>query len=214
MLGDEGHCPCRENRRWRCLEINSQRSATTSSSVHGDATCNSRIIRGASHKPQVARESRGNRAGVALPRVPPPGKICPFGWSRADETIAGHSGRCALGGGDQRGGFLSRICVRGYSAAHRLLGDQCGHRAGTSRAGQKIYAGYALARPDLVRQVVDFARTAGVKAAYQKVQSRLDMLARCARIRSLAIEEAIGSGESISLHSAHAPAIPSTADEL
>jgi NADPH:quinone reductase-like Zn-dependent oxidoreductase len=34
-----------------------------------------------------------------------------------------------------------------------------------------------MAQPDLVRQVVDFARTAGVKAAYQKVQSRLDNLA-------------------------------------
>ena len=35
----------------------------------------------------------------------------------------------------------------------------------------------ARARPDLVRQVLDFARTSGVKAAYQRVQSRLDMLA-------------------------------------
>jgi NADPH:quinone reductase-like Zn-dependent oxidoreductase len=42
---------------------------------------------------------------------------------------------------------------------------------------EKSLLGKALARPDLVRQVVDFARTAGVKAAYQKVQSRLDMLA-------------------------------------
>ena len=41
----------------------------------------------------------------------------------------------------------------------------------------KSFLGKALARPDLVRQVIDFARTAGVKAAYQKVQSRLDMLA-------------------------------------
>ena len=42
---------------------------------------------------------------------------------------------------------------------------------------KKSLLGKALARPDLVGQVVDFARTAGVKAAYQKVQSRLDALA-------------------------------------
>lgn len=42
---------------------------------------------------------------------------------------------------------------------------------------EKSLLGKALARPDLVRQVVGFARIAGVKAAYQKVQSRLDTLA-------------------------------------
>jgi hypothetical protein len=34
-----------------------------------------------------------------------------------------------------------------------------------------------MARPDLVHQVFDFTRTAGVRAAYQRVQSRLDSLA-------------------------------------
>jgi NADPH:quinone reductase-like Zn-dependent oxidoreductase len=39
---------------------------------------------------------------------------------------------------------------------------------------EKPLLGKAVARPDLVRQVFDFARTAGVRAAYQRVQSRLD----------------------------------------
>jgi predicted dehydrogenase/threonine dehydrogenase-like Zn-dependent dehydrogenase len=52
--------------------------------------------------------------------------------------------------------------------------------SGTERvkleAGEKSLMGKAMARPDLVRQVVDFARNEGIKAAYQRVQSRLDSL--------------------------------------
>src|SRR6267154_1894958 len=52
--------------------------------------------------------------------------------------------------------------------------------AGTERvkleAGEKSLMGKAMARPDLVRQVMDFARNEGIKAAYQRVQSRLDSL--------------------------------------
>jgi polar amino acid transport system substrate-binding protein len=52
--------------------------------------------------------------------------------------------------------------------------------AGTERAhietSEKSLLGKALARPDMVRQVLDFARTNGVKAAYNKVQSRLGTL--------------------------------------
>lgn len=52
--------------------------------------------------------------------------------------------------------------------------------AGTERAklaqGEKSLIGKARARPDLVRQVIDFARKEGIKAAYQRVQSRLDSL--------------------------------------
>jgi len=52
--------------------------------------------------------------------------------------------------------------------------------SGTERAklesGEKSLVGKAMSRPDLVRQVVDFARNEGVKAAYQRVQSRLDSL--------------------------------------
>src|SRR2546422_1316963 len=52
--------------------------------------------------------------------------------------------------------------------------------AGTERAkleaGQKSLMGKALQRPDLVQQVIDYARANGVWAAYHKVQSRLDNL--------------------------------------
>jgi predicted dehydrogenase/threonine dehydrogenase-like Zn-dependent dehydrogenase len=52
--------------------------------------------------------------------------------------------------------------------------------SGTERAkleaGEKSLVGKAISRPDLVRQVVDFARNEGIKAAYQRVQSRLDSL--------------------------------------
>jgi predicted dehydrogenase/threonine dehydrogenase-like Zn-dependent dehydrogenase len=52
--------------------------------------------------------------------------------------------------------------------------------SGTERvkleAGEKSLMGKAMARPDLVRQVMDFARNEGIKAAYQRVQSRLDSL--------------------------------------
>ena len=52
--------------------------------------------------------------------------------------------------------------------------------SGTERvkleAGEKSLVGKAMARPDLVRQVMDFARNEGIKAAYQRVQSRLDAL--------------------------------------
>src|SRR5450432_791359 len=66
------------------------------------------------------------------------------------------------------GGILVRTAFSAISA-----GTELAHREQV----EKSLLGKALARPDLVRQVVDFARTAGVKAAYQKVQSRLDMLA-------------------------------------
>lgn len=66
------------------------------------------------------------------------------------------------------GGILVRTAFSAISA-----GTELAHREQVERS----LLGKALARPDLVRQVVDFARTAGVKAAYQKVQSRLDTLA-------------------------------------
>jgi predicted dehydrogenase/threonine dehydrogenase-like Zn-dependent dehydrogenase len=66
------------------------------------------------------------------------------------------------------GGILVRTAFSAISA-----GTELAHREQV----EKSLLGKALARPDLVRQVVDFARTAGVKAAYQKVQSRLDTLA-------------------------------------
>jgi NADPH:quinone reductase-like Zn-dependent oxidoreductase len=66
------------------------------------------------------------------------------------------------------GGILVRTAFSAISA-----GTELAHRGQV----EKSLLAKALARPDLVRQVVDFARTAGIKAAYQRVQSRLDMLA-------------------------------------
>jgi predicted dehydrogenase/threonine dehydrogenase-like Zn-dependent dehydrogenase len=66
------------------------------------------------------------------------------------------------------GGILVRTAFSAISA-----GTELAHREQV----EKSLLGKALARPDLVRQVFDFARTAGVKAAYQRVQSRLDSLA-------------------------------------
>src|SRR5216684_5818301 len=65
------------------------------------------------------------------------------------------------------GGILVRTAFSAISTgterAHRELAD-------------KSLLGKALARPDLVRQVLDCVRTEGIKAAYQRVQSRLDAL--------------------------------------
>lgn len=52
--------------------------------------------------------------------------------------------------------------------------------AGTERAkietGEKSLIGKARARPDLVKQVLDYARANGVRAAYDKVKARLETL--------------------------------------
>src|ERR1700733_1349393 len=67
----------------------------------------------------------------------------------------------------QYGGILIRTAFSAISA-------------GTERAAQaeasKSLLSRAKARPDLVKQVVDFARKEGVVAAYQKVNSRLESL--------------------------------------
>src|SRR5216684_6396599 len=67
----------------------------------------------------------------------------------------------------RRGGVLVRTSFSAISA-------------GTERAkmqqSEKSLLGKAMARPDLVKQVIDFARTNGVKAAYDKVQTRLSTL--------------------------------------
>jgi hypothetical protein len=52
--------------------------------------------------------------------------------------------------------------------------------AGTERAvleeAEKSLLGKALGRPDLVKQMLRYARIDGIKAAYRQVQSRLDPL--------------------------------------
>jgi predicted dehydrogenase/threonine dehydrogenase-like Zn-dependent dehydrogenase len=67
----------------------------------------------------------------------------------------------------QSGGILVRTAFSALSA-----GTERAHR----EQAEKSLLGKAMARPDLVRQVVDFARTEGVVAAYQRVQTRLNTL--------------------------------------
>jgi predicted dehydrogenase/threonine dehydrogenase-like Zn-dependent dehydrogenase len=63
------------------------------------------------------------------------------------------------------GGILVRTAFSAISA---------GTEINTIETGKKSLLGKAHARPDLVKQVVDFAKTNGIRAAYQKVQTRLD----------------------------------------
>jgi predicted dehydrogenase/threonine dehydrogenase-like Zn-dependent dehydrogenase len=66
------------------------------------------------------------------------------------------------------GGVLVRTAFSAISS-----GTECAK----VEAAEKNLLGKALARPDLVKQVVDFARSNGIRAAYNKVKSRLDTLA-------------------------------------
>jgi predicted dehydrogenase/threonine dehydrogenase-like Zn-dependent dehydrogenase len=63
------------------------------------------------------------------------------------------------------GGLLVRTAFSAISA---------GTEINTIETGKKSLLGKAHARPDLVKQVVDFAKTNGIRAAYQKVRTRLD----------------------------------------
>lgn len=65
------------------------------------------------------------------------------------------------------GGILVRTAFSAISA-----GTERAHREQV----QKSIIGKALARPDMVRQVVDFARKEGLAAAYHRVQNRLNSL--------------------------------------
>jgi predicted dehydrogenase/threonine dehydrogenase-like Zn-dependent dehydrogenase len=67
----------------------------------------------------------------------------------------------------QRGGILVRTAFSAISA---------GTEKATVEAGKKSLLGKALARPDLVKQVMEYARSNGLRAAHQKVQARLDTL--------------------------------------
>jgi NADPH:quinone reductase-like Zn-dependent oxidoreductase len=65
------------------------------------------------------------------------------------------------------GGILVRTAFSAISA---------GTEKATVEAGRKSILGKAMARPDLVKQVLEYARSNGVKAAHQKVQARLETL--------------------------------------
>ncbi len=67
----------------------------------------------------------------------------------------------------RRGGVLVRTAFSAISS-------------GTERAkvesSEKSLVGKAMARPDLVKQVTDYARVQGIRAAYEKVKKKLDTL--------------------------------------
>jgi predicted dehydrogenase len=65
------------------------------------------------------------------------------------------------------GGILVRTAFSAIST-----GTERSHREQVD----KSLVGKAMARPDLVKQVIDFARKEGIQAAYQRVKSRLDTL--------------------------------------
>src|SRR5580700_936495 len=67
----------------------------------------------------------------------------------------------------QPGGILIRTAFSAISAGTERVKVE---------AGKKSLLGKAMARPDLVKQVIDYAKGNGVRAAYQKVQARLDTL--------------------------------------
>ncbi len=67
----------------------------------------------------------------------------------------------------QPGGILVRTAFSAISAGTEKVKVE---------AGKKSLLAKAMSRPDLVRQVVDYAKGNGLRAAYQKVQARLDTL--------------------------------------
>jgi threonine dehydrogenase-like Zn-dependent dehydrogenase len=67
----------------------------------------------------------------------------------------------------QAGGILVRTAFSAISS---------GTEKATVEAGRKSLLGKALARPDLVKQVLEYAQSNGIAAARQKVQARLDTL--------------------------------------
>ena len=67
----------------------------------------------------------------------------------------------------QAGGILVRTAFSAISS---------GTEKATVEAGRKSLLGKAMARPDLVKQVLEYAQSNGIEAARQKVQARLETL--------------------------------------
>ncbi len=65
------------------------------------------------------------------------------------------------------GGILVRTAFSAISS-----GTERAHR----EQAEKSLVGKAMARPDLVRQVIDFAKKQGIRSAYERVQTRLNSL--------------------------------------
>jgi predicted dehydrogenase/threonine dehydrogenase-like Zn-dependent dehydrogenase len=67
----------------------------------------------------------------------------------------------------QEGGILVRTAFSAISS---------GTEKASVEAGRKSLLGKAMARPDLVKQVIEYARSNGLAAAHQKVRARLETL--------------------------------------
>jgi predicted dehydrogenase/NADPH:quinone reductase-like Zn-dependent oxidoreductase len=67
----------------------------------------------------------------------------------------------------REGGILVRTAYSAISS---------GTEKATVETGRKSLLGKAMARPDLVKQVIEYARSNGLAAAHQKVQARLNTL--------------------------------------
>src|ERR1700759_315597 len=67
----------------------------------------------------------------------------------------------------RRGSILVRTAFSAISS---------GTEKAAIEAGRKSLLGKAMARPDLVKQVLEYAQSNGIAAARQKVQARLETL--------------------------------------
>ena len=84
----------------------------------------------------------------------------------------------------QQGGILVRTAFSAISSGTEKVAVE---------AGRKSLLGKAMARPDLVKQVVEYARSNGIAAARQKVQARLETLSALGYSASGFVME-VGSG--------------------
>ena len=67
-------------------------------------------------------------------------------------------------------------CRREGFGAHGFFRHQCGHGEGNGGGGPQIHSWKSDGSSHLVKQVLEYAQSNGVKAARQKVQARLETL--------------------------------------
>src|ERR1700722_14539551 len=85
----------------------------------------------------------------------------------------------------KEGGILVRTAFSAISS---------GTEKATVEAGRKSLLGKAMARPDLVKQVMEYAQSNGIAAARQKVQGRLETLSPLGYSCSGTVQEASAAG--------------------
>src|ERR1700721_2907495 len=85
----------------------------------------------------------------------------------------------------REGGILVRTAFSAISS---------GTEKAAVEAGRKSLLGKAMARPDLVKQVIEYARSNGLAAAHQTVQTRLNTLTALAHSCSGLVLEASSAG--------------------